>query len=230
MPQRSANFVSVAGRRRPGQADDDGKRNAVRLQLAEPIQDRRALEAELRDDIDVDAALVRKILPGLEQLERCGIVEKGMALGMTGDADGCDAVGLQQPRRREIAARLERPARARDIARDEQHAPDIGFATQARQKIIQDLARGDLARGNVRHRIVTGAPQRGRRLDIAAEIVAGQKGDGDVACRYRNDRATARAEARARTPPPRPTAAARRDRAARSSATPHAGARRREIT
>ena len=51
------------------------------------------------------------------------------------------------------------------------------------QKIVERLARGHFARGDMRHRIEPGTAQRGRGLDIAAIIVAGQKGDGDVGTR-----------------------------------------------
>ena len=129
----------------------------------------------------MNAGVAGKILPGLQQLECRGIVEKGVAFGMTGNAHRCNAMLLQQSGRRDVAARLERPSRSRDVAGNQQHALHVGFAAQPRQKIVQHLTRSDFARGDVRHRIVTGLPQRCRRLEIAAKIVAGQESDGDVA-------------------------------------------------
>ena len=82
----------------------------------------------------------------------------------------------------------------------------------ARQKIVERLARGDFARGDMRHRIEAGAAQRGRGLDVVAIIVAGQEGDGDVGARRQNCRAAPAADARARRSRPRPTPAAQRVR------------------
>ena len=52
MPQRSANFVNVAGVAGPARPTMTGRSMPARSSAADPLQDRGALEAELRDDID----------------------------------------------------------------------------------------------------------------------------------------------------------------------------------
>ena len=101
-----------------------------------------------------------------------------MPFGMAGNADMADAVRLQKARGGDIAAGFERPLGGGDVACDQEQAADVGLTAQPRDKIIQRLARGDFARRDMRHRLETGASQGRRGLDIGAEIVAGQEGDG----------------------------------------------------
>ncbi len=119
-------------------------------------------------------------LPGRKVLERMVIIEERMSLGMTGNAHGFDAVGLDQAGGGGIEARFERPPRRGDVAGDQEDAPHIGLAAGTGEEIAERLIGGHFARGDVRHRIEAGAAQCGRGLDIVAVIIAGQKGDGDV--------------------------------------------------
>ena len=87
---------------------------------------------------------------------------------------------VDQSARRHVAARLERPLRGQHVAGDQEHAADIGLDARAQQKIVQRLARGDFARGDMGNRVEAGAPQRHRGLDVVAVVVAGQEGDGHI--------------------------------------------------
>src|SRR5450756_1837042 len=51
---------------------------------------------------------------------------------------------------------------------------------RTREKVVERIARRHFARGDMRNGIVTGAAQRGCRLDVMAIIVAGQEGDRHI--------------------------------------------------
>ena len=68
--------------------------------------------------------------------------EKRMAFGMTGHADGRDAVRLDQSAGADIARRFERALGRRDIARDQENARNVGLAPRPRQEIIERFPRG----------------------------------------------------------------------------------------
>ena len=106
--------------------------------------------------------------------------EKRMTFGMTGDADGRNAVRLDQSAGADIACRFERASGRGDVARDQENARDIGLAPRPRQEIIERFPRRHFARSDVRHRVEAGAAQRRGRFDVVAIIVAGQERDGDV--------------------------------------------------
>jgi len=141
-PQRSANFVSVGRARRTGETDDDGKVDAARPELADPAEDRRAFEAELRHDIDADAGLAPPVAPGFESLEGALRREIRMAFGMTGNARCATPCASSNPLFANVETRPVRAFRGDDVAGDQEHAPDIGLAPQPRQKIRERLARG----------------------------------------------------------------------------------------
>ena len=65
-------FRQRGGRRRTGETDDDGKVDAARVEFADPSEDRRAFETELRHDIDVDIGLSPPVPPCFEYLESVG--------------------------------------------------------------------------------------------------------------------------------------------------------------
>jgi hypothetical protein len=103
-----------------------------------------------------------------------------MAFGMTGDAHASDAARLDQARGGNIKARLEGSLRRGNVAGDQQNPRDISLAACARQKIVERLARGHFARGDMGDRIETGAAQRGCGFEIVTIVVAGQERDGDI--------------------------------------------------
>src|SRR6185369_306215 len=120
--------------------DDDRQRDAACAEVTEQAEDRCALEAELGHDADGNRRRASPVPPCLELRKRVRRTEKGMSLGVTGHADGGDAMGFEQAAGSNVAARPERPPGDGDIARDEQDAPDIGLAAPARQKIAERLA------------------------------------------------------------------------------------------
>jgi hypothetical protein len=112
MPQRSANLVSVAGVRRTGQTDDDRQIDAGAIECSDPLQDRRALEAKLSDEIDPRSGPPSPVAPGFQTVQRLRQFEIGMAFGMTGQADGRDPMRLEQAAAADVARRPERPLAA----------------------------------------------------------------------------------------------------------------------
>jgi hypothetical protein len=111
----------------------------VRAEPAEKVEDRRAFETELRDDLDAGLGLLSPVAPARQQSEGQGFIKIRMAFGVTGHADAHDTTGLQQAAVGDIAAGLERAPASSEIARDEQDARHIGLAAQARQKIVERL-------------------------------------------------------------------------------------------
>ena len=103
IPQRSANFISVAAVAGPARPTMTSRSSRARLQLADPGQDRRAFETELRHDVDLDPGRLLPVPPCLKHPESVGGFQKRMALGMAGDADRGDAVGLDQSAGADIA-------------------------------------------------------------------------------------------------------------------------------
>src|SRR6516165_4654501 len=130
-------------RGRTRETNDNRTIDAACAEFAQEVEDRRGLEAELRDDVDVDTAGAAPVAPVAKRFEACCLVEIGMTLGVSGDADAANAVRLQEPAVSNVAARLERSARGRDIARDQEHAPDVGLAAETGEKIVEHLARGN---------------------------------------------------------------------------------------
>jgi len=60
-----------------------------------------------------------------------------MALGVAGHAYAREAMRLDQSAGANIARRFERPLGGRDITRNQEDAPDIGFAAQPRQEVFE---------------------------------------------------------------------------------------------
>ena len=100
-------------------------------------QDRLGVEAELRDDMDREPGLLRRLDLGrqrvLEHLRR----NARMAFRIAGNADLVDAVALQQPAFDHIERAGERPRRPVAVAGDHQHAAHAGLrretATESRR-------------------------------------------------------------------------------------------------
>ena len=180
MPQRSANFVSVAGVAGPARPTITGRSIPARIEARRSMQDRRAFETELGDGIDRTPVRRRPTLPGRKDLQRMVIIQERMALGMTGNAHGSDAVRLDQAGGGGIEARFERPLAAATSPAIRRMRRTSASPRAADEEIAERLIRDHFARGDMRHRIEAGAAQCGRGLDIVAVIIAGQKGDGDV--------------------------------------------------
>ena len=185
-PQRSANFVSVAGVAGPARPTITGR--PMPRASSSPIHPRIGALSKQNCVTTSTRMFVGAPSPAsFEHLEGVRRLQIRMTFGMTGNAHRCDAVRLDQSAGADIEARLERTLRDRDIAGDQQNARDIGLAAQPRQKIVERLARGHFARGDMRHRVVAGAAQRDGGLDVVAIIVAGQEGDRDIGARDEND-------------------------------------------
>jgi hypothetical protein len=106
-----------------------------------------------------------------------------MAFGMAGHADGRDAARLDQSAGADIEARPERTFGQRDVAGDQKNARDIRLAPRPRQKIAERFPARHLTGGDMRHRVVASTAQRGRRIDVVAIMIAGEKGDRDIRAR-----------------------------------------------
>src|SRR5258708_22210930 len=87
-------FCQRCRRRRAGEANDHREVDAAGVKFADPSEDRRAFEAELRHDIDPDTSLTPPIPPRPKRLEGVRGVEKQMALRMTGYARRSNAARL----------------------------------------------------------------------------------------------------------------------------------------
>src|SRR5579872_2184408 len=92
-------------RGRPGKADDNRKSGARGFEFADPGNDRRALEAELRNDLDPDPGLAAPVPPRAKRLESVRPSEIGMSLGMACDTHRRHAMRLDQPAMADIQAR-----------------------------------------------------------------------------------------------------------------------------
>src|ERR1700729_2598758 len=90
----------------------------VRLEFLEPSENGGALEAELGNEVDANAHPSSPITPGRERHHRLLGVELRMALRMSREADGADAVRLDRPARANVGPRFEWTHCAQGIARD----------------------------------------------------------------------------------------------------------------
>src|SRR5262249_34412055 len=85
-------FCQGRYRRRSREPDDDRKRDAARIEIAQEFENRRGLETKLGDDVDANIVRLAPVAPVCERSEACLFVEKGMAFGVACDADAANAV------------------------------------------------------------------------------------------------------------------------------------------
>src|SRR5262245_61162599 len=134
-------------------------------QPREPAHDRLSVEAELRDDMQVEPGLLGRVdLGGKRAVERIG-GDARMTVGIAGDADLRDAVALQQSALDQFDRAAERPGRAVAVARDDEQPAHAGLAAQATDEIVERIRGRSMPHGNVRHRLETRGAQVTCRLD-----------------------------------------------------------------
>ena len=114
-----------------GDPDADRTQDALRAQRCDPAQDRPRLEAELRDQRHVQAALVRECHLRLQRRIQRAAIDRRMAFGIAGKGDAIDAVAFDHPGRQQVEARTERADRA-VVAADEQDADSTPASPAAR--------------------------------------------------------------------------------------------------
>ena len=102
-----------------------------------------------------------------------------MTVGMSADADAGDAVALQQPAFDHFNGACERPGRRVAVAGDDQHMLHARFAFQSGQQTGERLARGEFARGEMRHRLEAGGADRLGMRDHFVDRLAGNGAEID---------------------------------------------------
>src|ERR1700722_18034429 len=159
------------------------KVETVRLEFLEPGENGSALEAELGNEVDANARPSSPVTLGRERRHRLPGIELRMALRMSGETDRADSVRLDRAARADVRAGFERAQRAQGVPSDHQNAVRLGLAARPRQKVVKRVTRPYLSRRDMRDRIESRSPQRDRRLDVMAIVIAWQERDRHVDAR-----------------------------------------------
>src|ERR1700722_13007616 len=122
------------------------KVETVRLEFLEPGENGGALKAELGNEVDANIHPSSPVTLCRERRHRLLGVELRMALRMSREADGADAVRLDRAARADVGTRFEWTHCAQRIARDHQNTVRLGLAARPRQKVIKRLTRPHLPR------------------------------------------------------------------------------------
>ena len=111
----------------------------------------RAPKSPLGHDVHAEPGLLRGLELCRERAVEVVGGEPGMAVGIAGDADLDDAAGLQQSAVDHFDRGMEGTGRRREIAADDEDAPDAGALDQPGEMGVEGGAGGEAAHGQVRN-------------------------------------------------------------------------------